>query len=911
MLIPGGYVLTCNHVIENQIQANADIGIQLQQNHINCDTSEYITDTDRDLALLKVPLDLLRIRYWTKDISYGDEIICHGYESGHAQLRPYSFEVVGFEGLPRRFMRIKEDAIPKGLSGAPLFNKDDFSFYGIITTTLGRDVPLGGYAIPFDIISESHLFKHIHIGTNKSSGNLLTPVEYYSLSAKNYSNSGIGFYDQSSNDNHYCIYNYTNLAINDLFIKPRGTIINYNSCEVSGRNPLEPLDADEITHQILENLTNSRVFLVTGRYGCGKTILSKKIQYILSEKGYDTVFLKARDLFAYNNYTEISQAINDRTAPGINLVLIIDAVEDLFTIGSHNEYRTNTIIRSLFGCLRSNSQVYYILNYRLIPDSNDSIHEEILLSLEEFARISMLSNLELRYFTKDSIEKYLDRFSSAVEVHTRATPLFISELKGYHKNFLKACENPIFLFMVCDYYYGDDFDDIGNAYSLYKNFVEKTIKGRFLTEAPHGSASLAPISNEYHKFVSMIAVEIGKRARLDIDDDLLDNWHLDSNKANYGIIFNELDDVINKFFLQIRSSLHEFTGRRISDRMMNCYFFSFLNGLWKFRDNNILFFLIADHIFSILDNALNIYVQDPHNNVLSSYLALNEISEIGIHPLTIELLFSRIDTLEHGEYNRLAEMILSYIQKDIILSINEWNLEKLNVGKVKLDLLLLLIFLKYNENNYSELEYYFKRLHWHVSAVKSINPDICYIAKRFHRDAKISNIEIRRVNLKEYNFSGASFQEVKLIQNKMNAALLRHNNFRKTSFYLCELDNTILSPTGEINLDYCRAKRLIIQDPANFTLKIRRSFIETLQVKCNRRVNTVINIEINESTLADIIITSSRVNKFSVSRCIISSIKFVRSDCNLNILYPTIKLDKYFTAKGNCNISFKIKTYWD
>ena len=60
-----------------------------------------------------------------------------------------------------------------------------------------------------------------------------------------------------------------------------------------------------------------------------------------------------------------------------------------------------------------------------------------------------------------------------------------------------------------------------------------------------------------------------------------------------------------------------------------------------------------------------------------------------------------------------VHFIKQLIENNCILNLDKQSIELLSVEKLKTDILLLLIFMRYNTNVFDELEYYFKRLAWY------------------------------------------------------------------------------------------------------------------------------------------------------------------------------------------------------
>lgn len=173
---------------------------------------------------------------------------------------------------------------------------------------------------------------------------------------------------------------------------------------------------------------------------------------------------------------------------------------------------------------------------------------------------------------------------------------------------------------------------------------------------------------------------------------------------------------------------------RLKENILTCYFLDCYNGAWRFKDNNLLFFLIAEIYYeklNLISKEYNDYsITNDDINGGNKYIISNTLYEslqieksIPLHPLSIEFLFQKINKITPEKKKIIWNFLFSLIENGFILQINEKNLQKLDIEKLNIDILLLLIFKHINTGNYEDINiiYFFKRYNWFISAAKIID----------------------------------------------------------------------------------------------------------------------------------------------------------------------------------------------
>ena len=166
-------VVTCAHVVGTDAVpgskvklslASADQGLAADGEVPEAIVRVILPHQDEDLAVLSLTeaIDHPCVLLGSK-VQYGDPLYVWGFpdynDSRGARLDGLAGSFVSYTELPsdgvrRRFLKFSGDRVVPGFSGGPLLDLRTGTVTGIVTETLDGRLPLGGWAVPVDLIEE-------------------------------------------------------------------------------------------------------------------------------------------------------------------------------------------------------------------------------------------------------------------------------------------------------------------------------------------------------------------------------------------------------------------------------------------------------------------------------------------------------------------------------------------------------------------------------------------------------------------------------------------------------------------------------------------------------------------------------------------------------------------------------------
>ncbi len=560
----------------------------------------------------------------------------------------------------------------------------------------------------------------------------------------------------------FSLYPLSDMNVNELYIEPIYKII-----KVDNHNEFDEKSYDDCFIERTKDIIDKyRLLFLFGAYGSGKTILSKKLLFEMKD-GF-SLFIEASSLPASLWSIETSEAIKTLINTHGKLYIFIDSCEDALVNGNQE------LMRTIQRFLNSYKEIHFIINLRK-PDGIQ--YSEIYHSINHI--FHDIPIVQLSYFKKEQIKHWVQNFCDTANMHKRQFSLSYEDIKNANKNLRKSCENPLILLMMA--ISSIDISDIKQSwYKLFNDFVENTIGGKFrLEERDNCFLTKREITpNDYREFIEEMALAILRNNNIKLNVKQFENndFYLDPNNNSYSINNNDALRIIQTSF-----------GNDVKEKeyiqYLNCYFFEYRNNSWKFKDNNMLFFLCASKFCKMLHKLVENY-----NNEMSLdkhiYEIINFFNGIQLHPVVIEFI---LDCIHSCNYEReIKDLLLLLIDKQHFASIPNTNKEnfRINYDKIKIDVLLLIIFLRINKD-YLRINYILKRISQYYSFVKLIDNDLASIILRYFRYVEIKNAELRSINFKEYNWSNSMFNMVKFIRCKFQNTIFNNNELQNTKFNLC------------------------------------------------------------------------------------------------------------------------------
>ena len=607
--------------------------------------------------------------------------------------------------------------------------------------------------------------------------------------------------NEFSQEKFFSIYPVLNIKVNDLYIEPR-----YKKIKVFNQ---ELIEEKEYTGNFITTsfdiIEKYHLLFLFGPYGSGKTILSKKLLFEI-KNGY-SLFIDASKLPEHISSYEISNAIKSLITKYGKLYIFIDSCEDAFC---NQEMQLARNIQTL---LDKFDHLYFILNLRK-PDGIN--YDEVYCSVNRiFPDIHII---QLCYFKTQQIRGWADNYCTISKEQGMNFSFTIDDIENTNKNLRTSCENPLILLMLALTPLKNNTIE-QNWFALFDNFVKKTIYGKFELENRDNPFL---INNRieiklYREFIEKTALKIleSNDVILNIEQYEQNDFYLDSNYNSYSISQNDIISILSEIF---RNNITP----NVYIRYLNCYFFEYRNNNWKFKDNNILFFLCAAKFCKVLQRQISNYNNGQNLDKCVSNM-LKSFSHIQLHPVMIEFI------LEWIKYKQIEKEIRDFIalliNEKFIINIEQFRSKKrmfkIDYDKINVDILFSIIFLHVNKS-YETINYNFKRISQYYSFIKLIDKDLSSLILRYFRHIHVKNTEFRRINLKDYNWSYSVLNSVRFIQCKFSNTLFNHNDMQNTEFNLCYINDLefnslvgrdILYTTCEIN------NTIFVLDGASFCFK--------------------------------------------------------------------------------------------
>lgn len=608
------------------------------------------------------------------------------------------------------------------------------------------------------------------------------------------------------------------------------------------------------------------ILLVSSPYGCGKTVLSKYLDIVgvlgASDK---VVYVSASSLKRVLSKTEDYGALF-RDVPAC----IVDTVDELVIDDNDAEQNLTLLCKCVTVARRCGTKV--ILNLR-VSDANhienrvvNSIFENLYAEADDLR----LPVIRLRGFEKKQIVAWLAKYQSGMQ-----EPLLtFGRIEEVHKRLSRAAGNPLFLYQLSSYYQSSRaLESIYAVYQIYEKFVESTTTGRFELPGRPSRPRLWRFASQYSAFLEQVACTINNsrsfrsNSRLEKDSEF--DWRLDTNDLTHSISDRDLSKALRGVPSQFLAPDGDDSKRRRDNRLelLNNYFFILKNELIGFKDNNILFFLVARRLFRAI---VGLVTDDSED--LDVHLDI--IAETKGHPQAIEILLKRIQAEGDAFRSALSRRLDGLIRENRIIQLTSESLDRLTGDTINRDIILSIILLHVRRGSYDQLGYFLTRLSWLISAIKIQDSTYRTLIARFFRGIQLKGVEFRRLNCDDFNFEGTTFDKVRFIQCKLFSAVFDDTLHAHTKFSLCDFGGhdevaEFSRVTGSISFDYCHIGRLkIVQDNQRASIGLERCEIEELHIESKSPV---------ESAKIDLSIAGSKVGKIFLVNVYLGDSEFQQS----------------------------------
>lgn len=558
--------------------------------------------------------------------------------------------------------------------------------------------------------------------------------------------------------------------------------------------------------------SNSHILFILGPYGSGKTFLSKQLLFSLTD-GFSLYIYANRLPDDFFNFS--LAAIEELIEKHKKLYIFLDSCEGYFA-------KNPSILEDISKLLTRFKSLYFIINLR---KPSGVFLKDLYADIE--LMIGEIKFIELQYFGKNQIKQWLSLYELSSSDLGLTANLTYEDIDRANKNFRSSCKNPLLLAMIAESSSNYLFCKHQNWYNLFNEFIQKTIQGKFKLEKRFNEL-LKNNTNNYREFIYEVASTILETSVNEINIEKFNNndFFLDANERLYSIH----RDLIEK---HVKNILDINADENMTIQYLNCYFFEYeqISNSWKFKDNNILFFLCASKICNSLFELLDKFISG--DNVLSNMNKLiDSYRKYPLHPVVIEFILDRISNYERRE--DLQNLIQYLFENNKIINIPSKESFLIDYNKIKFDILLSIVFLRLNYNYQAELEHFFKRISHYYSFVKIIDKDLASIIRRYFRNLIIYNAEFRRINLKGYNFSNSSIKKSSFIQCKFYDTSMCNLQFNEVYFNLCFMKKMCFDRfKGSINIQICHMLDTTFVIGEESKLQFNNCIIDNVWIKCD------------------------------------------------------------------------------
>lgn len=881
-------ILTCFHVINDMV---GPINIYYNGNRFEAKIIDK--NEELDLAVLRCEASNHSCVFIKNELEVDDRLIVIGFSEDNPLGDMVSLTFEGYskyEQFPEDLLKLKEGVVQKGLSGAPILNARTSAICGMIKETRNNTHPYGGYGITVNSLFTS--FPYI-----KDDNNL------FHLSNHDWSESlpakkrGLTAWDSTNKKTHYHLFGNINMPkIDELIIEP-----NYQLIELVAEKK-EIRTTKTFNADCISILDEQYILVITGPYGAGKTICTKNLQAELKENNrYEIIFIEASTLVNQSSFDEFMKLVEERSETISKLLIIFDGFDEINKLKKEDAPKFSSYLTKIVH-FAVRLHIKFIINVRDLIKNEEPIIDYLYSDYLVNHNIERFKYIFIDHFSNTHIDKWLDSYFNYTATKTGKEKRFSSSnLHSLNKSFKNSCQNPILLFLLADTFFNKhkSVEQI-NLFDLYRHFVDFTIKGKFsLSNKGTGSQSIKEIQGFYRDFLKNISISIvanDVRSVINATESIKTNEFedivLDPNVKKYSISSKNIEEHVLNLAKQIISShvLDQFDLVRLKENIFVCYFLEKRDDRWSFKDNNLLFYFIAEILFEALEKAISIqqtnYDQLEDTDTHKIFECFEQLKGIHVHPLSLDIVMNKIDELNKTQKNCLIDILLDSINQGRLLNLEKNKLNDLNIDTIGLEIWLSLVFIHLNKSSYDDkhLFYFFKRLSWFVSAGKIVNRNLSFLARRFLRRASIKGVEIRRINCDGYNFDFSSFESIKFIQVKFHDARMNYITSHDSEFYLCDFDSVSMDEFGgNAIFQNCVINKLSIRSPKKCSFKFKRCYIKWLEIDSNKHKNDI-TIEIDSCDIDHFSFKNAISRSFHIKNSSFSPIKVEHSEVHYHII---------------------------
>lgn len=864
-------VLTCRHcIVDSEGNARKQIRAVLDSaRYSELVIPSFISGPDADYAILVAvsPHNLSFRPSFAPDCQIASSCYAFGYTENRPKGDPVTFE---FEGDYDASSNLKKWKLKKGQalfghSGSPILNLDTGSIVGMIQWSRELSTDVGALALPIENVIQQH--GHIQ--------ELLTRNRSIELRAPQWDKQnealrkGVGRFDRRlENPGHFLIFPFEDDSVEEVFVEPNYKIVAMHDGRLAGH-----IEGEDILTDLVRILDEQRILFLIGKYGCGKTTVAKLLQRSLLTGGYDAIYLTCADIADYSSADNFMKAIEERALGNQPIYCIFDNFDEINYLMSNRRGDIDDILNYLISASIS-QRAHILVCTRDIVKGEQDLLEDIATLLWERRDIGAFSSIVLDYFANPQIERYLTNLADLWESkRKKAHFLRTQDLKQAHKRLIGACHNPLLLYMIVSSYYKNGIDSITLIYDRYAEFIDNTVKGKFGKSHP----SISEISTAYRHFLTeMAALMLSDQVVYEEDPEAEKRFYLSANNDSLWISSADVESLVQRTAEKVLSEdeLKRLRSDRLISNALSCYFFEKGSSHWRFKDDNVAYFLIAERVMQAL-----MKLSDPEAQAKGNRYLLDTIQRemtVRMHPLWLRMLFSRLDHMDALEREVLAQNLMGLVRTGQIVLFTSDSLKQTTPRSMEIDVFLCIVLLRINHMGYKEFPFFLKSLHWKLSALKALDNRLLSITSMFTTDTKYIALDTPRTSYEGFNFDRSEFIETKFHQGLFDKARLEECVFRETKFSLCDFQDVSMNRSeGKAEFSHCRVQDLHAEYANDLEMTFKKCHLIRMRFSNCKHIK----IELINCDVSDLSIVDSKKVDIVMRRTFFNEINLQGSEC--------------------------------